>query len=457
MPSSQEVDEPTSDCPFLSVVIPTFHDSQCLALTLDSLTRQRLDAGLFEVIVVGDGGAVDDQVVKAIAARGFRYLGLPEHVGRAAARNHGVAAAHGRVVVFLDSDSFADPDLLARHYEFHRTADTPQVLIGKRWEIDWPVLDRILRAGAMDLATLPAESADMRFPEPTPPERIAELMQTPWLFAYTNNVSVPRDVVVSAGMFDEAFGTRWGFEDLELFYRVYLELGRRSAAFRYDDLTICYHLPHYRPNIGMFQDYYANMAVAKQKYPCYEWEFTGLVQPAQAADRIRRYRACFAATGREPAWRAARAWRRSGLDDLAAGIDRSAPQQPSPRILVIGLGTEELDLPDHAETFDLGRPGSPTNSHLLGFATSYPDRAFDTVVNVNLWRWLGVHDLSRYLGESLRIAGTSVLVHSSDARLPADVPGVDDVEYVVRMLSQHLDTSVEYRDLDCVITVRAAA
>ncbi|MFY1693392.1 glycosyltransferase family 2 protein [Plantactinospora sp. WMMB782] len=456
MPSSQEVDGPTSDSPFLSVVIPTYHDSQCLALTLDSLTRQRLDPELFEVIVVGDGDTVDDQVGKSIAVRGFRYLGLPEHVGRSAARNHGVTAARGRVVVFLDSDSFADPDLLARHHDFHRGADTPRVLVGKRWEIDWPVLDRILVAGAMDLAALPAESADLRFPEPTPPERIAELMRTPWLFAYTNNISVPREVVVSAGMFDEAFGTRWGFEDLELFYRVYLELGRRSAAFHYDDRATCYHLPHYRPNIGMFQDYYANMAVAKQKHPCYEWEFTGLVQPAQAADRIRRYEASFAATAGEPAWRAARAWRRSGLDAVVAAADRPATQ-PHPRVLVIGLGTGELDLPDGAETFDLGLPRSPTNPHLLGFATHYPDRAFDVVVNVNLWRWFGVHDVSRYLGESLRIAGTSVLVHSSDARLPAGVAGVDDVEYFVRMLAPHLDTSVEHRDPDRVVTVRAAA
>ncbi|MEE3920906.1 glycosyltransferase [Micromonospora sp. BRA006-A] len=45
--------------PALSVVMPTYQDPQCLALTLRALTRQTLPPERFEVIVVRDGGSSD--------------------------------------------------------------------------------------------------------------------------------------------------------------------------------------------------------------------------------------------------------------------------------------------------------------------------------------------------------------------------------------------------------------
>jgi glycosyltransferase involved in cell wall biosynthesis len=428
--------------PSLSVVIPTFNDSHCLALTLGSLARQRLAAEEFEVIVVGDGGAIDEAVVKSIASLGYRYVELPRHVGRAAARNRGIEVSRGEVVVFLDSDSFAAPDLLERHHRFHHDGAGSRVLLGKRWEIGWPAMDDVLRGRTPDRATLRRQAGDLRFPEWLRDAQIEEYLQTPWLFTYTNNVSVRRDLIESIGGFDEQFGTRWGFEDLDLFYRAYLALGRPPAAFVYDPEAGCYHLPHYRSAAGIREDYFVNMSRVKAKYRTYEWEFTGLLEPPQAAARIRRYRDAFAATERAGAGRAGPVWHR-GRELFGIGPDAG--------LLVIGLGTEELGLPERTATFDLCRPVSEYNLHLLGYATGYTSDDFDVVVNLNVWRWLTVHDLSRYVDETLRIARASVLVYSSDVDMP---PGGHDVGYVVQMLRPYVETSLQWAGPDAVITLR---
>jgi glycosyltransferase involved in cell wall biosynthesis len=427
--------------PFLSVVIPTFNDSHCLSLTLESLARQRLAAEEFEVIVVGDGGAVDEAVVKSIAELGYVYVELPEHLGRAAARNRGIEVARGEVVVFLDSDSCTAPDLLDRHHRFHREGAGSRVLLGKRWEIGWPELADLLAGSTLDHAALRTHSWDMRFPESLSSAQLDEYLETPWLFTYTNNVSVRRDLLDSIGRFDEGFGTRWGFEDLDLFYRVYLALGRPCDAFVYDPDTCCYHLPHYRSMAGLREDYGVNMFRAKSKYRTYEWEFTGAVEPPQSAARIRRYRDAFATAERTGAGRAGPVWGRC-RELLGVGSPAS--------LLVIGLGTDELDLPADTATLDLGRPISEHNLHLLGYSTGYDTGDFDVVVNLNVWRWFSVHDLSRYVDETLRVGAASVLVHSADV----DLSDNHDVHYLAQMLQPHFETSIQRQGPDTVITLR---
>ena len=444
-PLSRSAGDPAAlpDRPWLSVVIPTYHDSHCLALTLESLSRQTLPAHQFEVIVVGDGGSVDDDVVKRIAAMGYRYLELAEHVGRGSARNRGIEVSRGEVILFLDSDSYTAPDLLARHAEFHRAGGC-RVMLGKRWEIGWSELDDILSGATVDPGTFPPTVTDLRFPAWLGADELAEMMTTPWLFTYTNNVSVPRQLVESVGGFDEEYGTRWGFEDLELFYRVYLALDRDTDAFVYDPAACCHHLPHHRSGAGTRDDYWVNMRRTKDMYPTYEWEFTGLIEPIHAAARIRRYRGALAASVDTPGCQAGPVWRRAA--DLL-GI------APGARLLVVGLGSAELGLPDGTATLDPGRAIEGDNRQLLGYATGYDHQDFDVAVNLNLWRWFGVHDLSRYVEESLRIARTSVLVYSTDFALPEHLDGVRDLDYIVDLFTPHLTTSLRWAGPDAVLTL----
>jgi GT2 family glycosyltransferase len=94
-----------------SVIIPTRDRAEMLARCLDALAQARAPGGGFEVIVV-DNGSRDDTVrrVEAEMARGRLPLRMIAEAreGPSSARNCGVAAAAGALVIFLDDDALVD-------------------------------------------------------------------------------------------------------------------------------------------------------------------------------------------------------------------------------------------------------------------------------------------------------------------------------------------------------------
>lgn len=107
--------------PLVSVVVPTHNRPGRLAGALGSVLRQTYRR--LEVLVVDDAS---DQPVDAVveqAAAGdqrVRLLRLPVNGGAAAARNHGLDAARGDLVAFLDDDDRWLPDKLARQVDHLR-------------------------------------------------------------------------------------------------------------------------------------------------------------------------------------------------------------------------------------------------------------------------------------------------------------------------------------------------
>jgi glycosyltransferase involved in cell wall biosynthesis len=101
---------PLPRCPKVSVVVATFNGARTLKSCLDSLTR--LNYPDYEVIVMDDGST---DATPEIAQRysEFRYLRQANH-GLSVARNSGIAASHGEIIAFTDSDCRADEDWL--HY-----------------------------------------------------------------------------------------------------------------------------------------------------------------------------------------------------------------------------------------------------------------------------------------------------------------------------------------------------
>ncbi len=118
----------------VSVVIRTRDEWPRLRLVLASLMRQtvplvppaaRCPAGevAAEVIVVDDGSADGTPELLPAEADSDRIpllaLTLTPGRGRAAASNRGAEAAAGDVLLFLDGDSLAAPDLVERHARAH--------------------------------------------------------------------------------------------------------------------------------------------------------------------------------------------------------------------------------------------------------------------------------------------------------------------------------------------------
>lgn len=97
--------------PWISVVVPAFEAAPRIERCLAALACQTLPAEQYEVIVVDDG-STDDTASRA-SLGGARVVRLPRNQGPAQARNIGLAAARGELVVFTDSDCEPTADFLA--------------------------------------------------------------------------------------------------------------------------------------------------------------------------------------------------------------------------------------------------------------------------------------------------------------------------------------------------------
>jgi glycosyltransferase involved in cell wall biosynthesis len=99
--------------PLFSIVIPVFNDWHPLEQCLQSLTQQTNPPD-FEVILVDDGST--DPAPESIRswAHGHSLTVIQQaHTGIPAARNHGIRAAHGAVLLFVDADCRLHSDCLA--------------------------------------------------------------------------------------------------------------------------------------------------------------------------------------------------------------------------------------------------------------------------------------------------------------------------------------------------------
>lgn len=92
-----------------SIVIPAYNCEQTLAACLDSLSRQTIPRGQYEIIVVDDGST--DNTAKVAQGHAILYF-HQSNAGPAAARNLGVARASGAIILFTDSDCVPNHDWL---------------------------------------------------------------------------------------------------------------------------------------------------------------------------------------------------------------------------------------------------------------------------------------------------------------------------------------------------------
>jgi glycosyltransferase involved in cell wall biosynthesis len=104
----------------VSVVVRSKDEADRLRLTLTSLACQSQPA---EIVVVNDGSSDHTKDVIAKAQSGdMDIIALHNATpsGRSASSNAGAAAASGDIVLFLDGDTLAAPDLISEHINKHR-------------------------------------------------------------------------------------------------------------------------------------------------------------------------------------------------------------------------------------------------------------------------------------------------------------------------------------------------
>jgi len=102
--------------PFVSIVMPHYHDLVGLDLCLSALERQTYPRDRFEIVVADNASPEGRQAVEA-AIRGRARLVVVTEKGAGPARNGGVADASGEILAFIDSDCVARPEWLAAGVE----------------------------------------------------------------------------------------------------------------------------------------------------------------------------------------------------------------------------------------------------------------------------------------------------------------------------------------------------
>ena len=116
--------QPRSDYPTISVICPVFNEEDNIARTLTQLMESAYPAEKLQAIVVNDGST--DRTFERIQEVRKKYpelilLNFSESRGKRNALASGVRLATGEIIVFIDSDSFLEPQAL--HNMTRRFAD----------------------------------------------------------------------------------------------------------------------------------------------------------------------------------------------------------------------------------------------------------------------------------------------------------------------------------------------
>jgi glycosyltransferase involved in cell wall biosynthesis len=185
----------------LSVVVVSRNQKESLERLVAQLQNQDCIGENYEIVIVDDASS-DGTREWLLSCQEPRIKPLINQTctGRAAARNWGIRAATGDLIVMIDGDHTIQPDFLRLHAEWHKTQTC--AVIGKSLyeeNSDNRALYHYLNGGGAS-----------KLPPGNP---------IPGRYFQSGNCSIPKSVLTNLGMFDERF-TAWGGEDLDLGARI---------------------------------------------------------------------------------------------------------------------------------------------------------------------------------------------------------------------------------------------
>src|SRR5213594_332471 len=258
----------------LTVVIPTYNRRDILRKTLLAFSAQTVAPAEFEVVVVDDG-STDDTLTALAGLRtpfALRVLAEP-HRGPNAARNRGIAAAGGRIVLFTGDDMIPGPSFLEAHLKFHSShPDDRDALLGL---IEWS--PEIAVTPLMEHVVSPAGGQQVNFAEVRDGKAEFNLF-------YTSNVSLKRSFLLRQDTWFDTDFTYPACDDIELGYR----LRRQGMVLHFRPQAVTYH--HHELTTAGFvrrQRMAGRMSVVlTRKHPELDAALTRVVEHARASDPL---------------------------------------------------------------------------------------------------------------------------------------------------------------------------
>ncbi|MDX2089331.1 MAG: glycosyltransferase [Kofleriaceae bacterium] len=390
-----------------SVIIPVRNRPGVLDV-LDALARQRSHEQLLEVIVVDLESTDDTRVVAASRRYPFelRWETRPftAPFNRSRTRNWGIEAARGDVALFLDADVLAGPDLVREHlraYSGEGWHATIGYVYGASMTDPWSRTPEALRPppAAELVERVQALAADVPAWRDQRDSALAawrglERCPFPWNFWWTNNASCSLAALRDVGGFDETMGDRWGFEDIELGYR----LARRGVTMSAVPTAWAAHYPHeVASTLEATARTNANYFVRRCRDPLVElvcWSFFSSLRtsdPLAPESHLRGQLLANIVGAPKP----------RPLDPAAAHalVDALRREHGARRIVWFGAAPGELA---HAAEVTV-------EPALIGLFTGLDDRTYDVAV-ASSWSHLPLETLPHLTAELTRIARLAVVL-----------------------------------------------
>lgn len=215
--------------PTVSVVIPYGGRARHLEAVLAALAEQAYPTTRLQAVVVRCPAAEDPPPALRVPAGGLdlRWTRLDKTgFAPASARNVGIAAGEGEIIVSIDDDVVAPPWLVASHARWH-LADSPVATFGLRRFIRLPegrvagpgIHARLARepAIARSRSNRPGHGSDWRLAH----ARVIRRHPHPHHCFHGCNVSYRREQALEVGGWNAAFDGAYGYEDVEMGARLH--------------------------------------------------------------------------------------------------------------------------------------------------------------------------------------------------------------------------------------------
>lgn len=270
----------------VSVIMISYNKYPQNLFSLFALENQTFDLSKMEVIFVDDSSTDETSKLKEYSfGFEFKYIRCETNVGRSKAKNIGIHASRGSILIFIDAEMILDPEFVIQHYNYHQIEDNFVVTGCLQHYCTYTVIDpnfntkqrkhvyslikktnrksskkiklrksllkktheKIQLFSEEDVKNL--QYKNLSFYEPFYPEVIHKYgtefkgFYMPWIFVITHNISLRKNLIMDVGLFYEEF-QGYGCEDWELGYRLY----KNGAKIIDNPHVHVYHQEHPRGN-----------------------------------------------------------------------------------------------------------------------------------------------------------------------------------------------------------------
>jgi GT2 family glycosyltransferase len=264
----------------VSIIIPSLNKYPLNLLTLYSLEHQTFNPSKMEVIFIDDASTdlTEEKLKGYTPPYHFKYIRNKNNLGRAKVRNLGIRSARGSILIFLDAEMITEPDFVERHHRYHQSKNKLILSGAMHSKVIYSCIFPEFTPEEIDkISTLTKNNQeiysriqDFKYPCEEPCQLIEksdiakkvfkdlgvqeypwfqsitrnfsanlEGFAFPWMAFLTGNVSIRKEFILQAGLFDEDF-VQYGYEDWELGYRLY----KMGAKYIVGTDVITYHQQH---------------------------------------------------------------------------------------------------------------------------------------------------------------------------------------------------------------------